>query len=156
MADSLPLFTPASKPVFSGEVRHGLDSKNRVTIPFRWRRSEADEFIVAPDGGQACLRVMWPEVFREAGEKAAAAAGISQAEYKVFERSFFSRSENVTADKQGRLVLPERYCRQLNLAGEVMLIGTNQGFQIWNPDAWQATKEADEATFARVAALIGW
>ena len=148
--------TSTPPPIFSGEVRHSIDGKNRVTIPSRWRRTDADVFVLAPDRKGECLRAMSPATFRKAGERAAETAGVTRADYAAFERQFFARSETVTADKQGRLVLPEQYCRTLKLDGDVVLVGTNEGFQIWNPEAWSRTKEADEAAFARVADLIGW
>jgi DNA-binding transcriptional regulator/RsmH inhibitor MraZ len=34
---------------YAGEFRHALDEKNRITIPSRWRRKRAEEFILLPD-----------------------------------------------------------------------------------------------------------
>ena len=33
---------------YAGEFRHAIDEKNRITIPSRWRRKNAEEFILLP------------------------------------------------------------------------------------------------------------
>src|SRR6184192_3165018 len=48
---------------YAGEFRHALDEKNRITIPSRWRRKSAEEFILLPDSQNQFLLVMSPEEF---------------------------------------------------------------------------------------------
>jgi MraZ protein len=146
---------PNSAPIFSGEFRHALDSKNRVTVPSRWRSSEADEFFLIADRSGSFVRVMPPEQFRAVGEKLAANAAIAPKDRSVFLRHFYSRSQQVVLDKQGRLVVPEEMGRQLRLAGEAVLVGTHETFELWNPVAWAQTQQSETATFERVADLLG-
>ena len=51
---------PKALPIFSGEFRHALDDKNRITIPSRWRQGESDEFFVVPNPAKPCLTAMPP------------------------------------------------------------------------------------------------
>lgn len=144
-----------STPIFSGEFFHALDGKNRITIPSRWRSGEADEFFLMPDRTGAFLRVMPTAQFRAVGEKIANNPAITPKDRAIFLRQFYSRSRQVIADKQGRLVVPEEFCEQLNLRGEICLVGAHDTFELWNREAWDATKQAEAATFDRVADLIG-
>ena len=48
---------------YAGNYRHSIDEKNRLTIPSRWRRGEAEEFIMLPDPRGQFLLVMSPEEF---------------------------------------------------------------------------------------------
>jgi MraZ protein len=144
-----------TSPIFSGEFCHALDPKNRVTIPAKWRAGEADEFYVTADSSGRFLRVMPPGQFRAVGDKLNANPAITPKERAEFLRRFYSGSQQVLADKQGRVLVPEELGRLVGLAGEVVLVGAFETFEIWNPEAWQSTKRAGEANYERVAELIG-
>ena len=58
-------------------------------------------------------------------------------------------------DTQGRLVLPPDFCDEFQLTGEVILVGNEGRFEVWNVDRWQQTAAADEAIFDHVGNLIG-
>jgi MraZ protein len=70
-------------------------------------------------------------------------------------RQFYSRSQHVVADKQGRILLPEEYCKRFKLEGEIILVGVKETFELWNPEAWQGTQTAEEATYDRWAEQMG-
>src|SRR5215475_3158804 len=48
---------------YAGEFRHAIDEKNRITIPSRWRRDKAEEFILLPEATHQFLLVMSPKEF---------------------------------------------------------------------------------------------
>ncbi len=144
-----------SEPIFSGEFCHALDPKKRITIPSRWREGDADEFFLMVGRDGAYLRVMPTAQFRAVGEKLANDSSIQPRDRAVFLRQFYSRARQVVADKQGRLVLPDDFCKQASLSGEIMLIGAHQNIELWNKDAWEATKQTEAATFDRIAEMIG-
>jgi MraZ protein len=143
--------SPPEQPFFYGKSRHALDHKNRITIPAKWRREDgADVFFVLPHHKAECLLVMPPDQFRAVGERVRASA-LPAREKRAFQREFFSQAERCSADKQGRLLLPEGHCAKVGLAGEVMMIGAEQQIEIWNPEAWDRSRTAEMATYERVA-----
>ena len=144
-----------STPIFSGECCHSLDGKNRVTIPSRWRQGDADEFYLMIDRTNTFLRAMPPAEFRAVASKIENDPAVTPKDRAVFLRHFYSRSAQVVADKQGRLVLPEAACEKLGLKGEIMLVGAHRTFEFWNKEKWAATQQTEEATFDRVAELAG-
>jgi len=144
-----------STPIFSGEFSHALDAKNRVTVPSRWRNTDADEFFLIADRSGAFVRVMPPSQFRSVGEKLASNPAITPKDRAVFLRHFYSRSQQVVVDKQGRLLVPEEFGKKLALDGEVVLVGTHETFELWNPKAWAEIKKDETSTFDRVADLVG-
>jgi MraZ protein len=95
------------QPFYAGEFRHTIDEKNRVTIPSRWRRDRAEEFIFLPDSTNQFLIVMSPEEFARMTASAESNASVNARERRVFLRQLHSRAQHGLADKQGRLVLPE-------------------------------------------------
>jgi MraZ protein len=140
---------------FAGEFRHSIDEKHRITVPSRWRRDEGEEFIILPEPQHQFLLVMSQEEFASMSAKAENNAAISARDRRVFLRHLHSRAEHGTADRQGRLVLPEDMCRQLGLKGEVALVGGRGRFEIWNLQKWKRAHEEETATYQHVANVIG-
>ncbi len=140
---------------FAGEFRHSIDEKHRITIPSRWRRDEGEEFIILPEPQHQFLLVMSQDEFASMSAKAENNSAISARDRRIFLRHLHSRAEHGTADRQGRLVLPEDMCRQLGLKGEVALVGGRGRFEIWNLQKWKRAHEEETATYQHVANVIG-
>lgn len=140
--------------LFSGEVRHALDPKNRVTIPARWRSEEMEEFFVVRHSQQACLVAMPPDVFEKVGKEAEQKAP-SAAEYRKFITKFYSSAARCVLDKQGRLLLPLELCQNIGLRGELVLAGSLDRFEIWSPETLAAYRETIEPAYQLVADLVG-
>lgn len=147
--------SPTALPVFAGEFRHAVDSKNRITIPARWRQGESDEFFLVPDQSNSFLLVMPQEEFEKVNETVLNNPAISAQDKRVFVRRFYSLAQNCAIDKQGRLLLPEDHCRQVGLKGEVVLVGSLRRFEIWNPNLWAKFQKDASDTYAKVADLVG-
>jgi len=122
---------------YAGEFRHAIDEKNRITIPSRWRRKNAEEFILLPDSQNQFLLVMSPEEFARMSAAAESNASVAARE------------------RRGRLVLPEELCRKIGLKGEVALVGGRGRFEIWNVTRWKRAHEEETPTYQHVANVIG-
>ena len=149
--DSLPL----PERFYAGEFRHSLDEKNRVTIPSRWRRDQAEEFILLPQATHQFLLVISPEDFTRMSSAVESSEGVSARDRRVFLRQLHSRAQHAVADRQGRLVLPEEVCRKVGLKGEVALVGGCGRFEIWNLQRWKRAHEEETPTYEHVANVIG-
>ena len=147
--------SPPEKPFYAGEFRHAIDEKNRITIPARWRRDGAEEFIILPEANHQFLMVMSPEEFSGMSAAAADEPTVSARDRRVFLRHLHSRAEHGVADRQGRLVLPEDVCRELHLKGEVAMVGGRGRFEIWNLARWKKAHEEETSTYQHVANVIG-
>ena len=142
-------------PFFSGEFRHALDEKNRVTIPSRWRQDEPGEFFVFPNPSKPCLTVMPPAVFQKLGDTSANHASITSQSHRAFIRHLYSKAQICPADGQGRMLVPEDFCKHAGLKGEVVLAGGSDRFDIWNNANWKKDQEASKATIEEVARVLG-
>jgi len=140
---------------YAGEFRHFIDEKNRITIPARWRRGSAEEFIILPEATHQFLLVMSPEEFSRMSASAEADSTVSARDRRVFFRQLHARAQHATADKQGRLVLPEDLCKKVNLKGEVVLVGGRGRFEIWNQQKRKKADEEETPTYQHVANVIG-
>ena len=140
---------------YAGEFRHAIDDKNRITIPSRWQRDEAEEFILLPEANHQFVLVMSPEEFARMSSAAESNEAVSARDRRVFLRQLHSRAQHGAADRQGRLVLPEELCKRIGLKGEVALIGGRGRFEIWNLQRWKRAHEEETPTYQHVANVIG-
>jgi MraZ protein len=147
--DSLP------ERFYAGEFRHSIDEKNRITIPSRWRRDKAEEFILLPEATHQFLLVMSPEEFAGMSSAVESNQAVSAHDRRIFLRQLHSRAEHGVADRQGRLVLPEDLCRKIGLKEEVALVGGRGRFEIWNLQRWKRAHEEETPTYQHVANVIG-
>lgn len=141
--------------IYAGEFRHAVDAKHRVTIPSRWRSGEEEEFFAVPDPEGAFLLVMPPLEFNRVKADVESNASVSPADRRKFIRRFYALAQRVTVDKQGRVLLPEEYCRRLGLDGEVVLAGGHSRIEIWNAERWAASMAEEDEVFRRVAGEVG-
>jgi MraZ protein len=149
---------PKSSPiptVYAGEFRHAMDAKHRVTSPSRWRGQDGEEFFAVPDPAGNFLMILPPAEFDRVKSDVEANAAISPADRRKFIRRFYALAQMVAVDKQGRVLLPEDYCRRLGLEGEVVLIGSHSRVEIWNTERWAASTAAEDEVFRRVAGEVG-
>ena len=146
---------PPARPFYAGQFRHAIDEKNRITIPARWRRDGAEEFIILPQAGHQFLLVMAPEEFSRMSAAAENDASVSARDRRIFLRHLHSRAQHGSADRQGRLVLPEDLCRTVGLKGEVALVGGRGRFEIWNLARWTKAHDEETSTYQHVADVIG-
>ena len=140
---------------YAGEFRHFIDEKNRITIPARWRRDGAEEFIILPQANHQFLLVMSPEEFSRVSSAAESDPNVSARDRRVFLRHLHSRAQHGASDRQGRLVLPEELCKKVGLKGEVALVGGRGRFEIWNLQKRKRAHEEETPTYQHVANVIG-
>ncbi len=145
----------SSQPFFAGEFRHAIDEKNRLTIPSRWRRGEAEEFIILPEAQDQFLVVMSPDAFARLTAEVEDNPEVTPRDRRVFLRHLHARAQHGGADKQGRLVLPDELCRLLGLKGEVALVGGLGRFEIWNLQKWKRAHAEETATYQHIANVVG-
>jgi MraZ protein len=142
---------------FAGEFRHAIDEKNRITVPSDWRRrdGQGQDFIILPEPHFQYLAVMSAEEFARLKTQADSDTTVSARDRRTFSRQLHARAEDGASDKQGRLVLPEHFCKELGLKGEVALVGGRGRFEIWNLQKWKRAQEEETPTYQHVANVIG-
>ena len=140
---------------YAGEFRHFIDEKNRITIPARWRRGAPEEFLILAEANHQFLLVMPPEEFSRMSAAAESDSSVTARDRRVFFRQLHARAQHATADKQGRLVLPEDLCHKVGLKGEVILVGGRGRFEIWNLQKRKKADAEETPTYQHVANVIG-
>jgi MraZ protein len=93
-------------------------------------------------------------VLNEMGEKAAEQAS-SVEHHQAFKDHFFASAVGCPVDSQGRMVLPDDFCKFAKLDKEVILAGSGAKFDVWNPSAWQQHRDAATPIYAPILKSIG-
>jgi DNA-binding transcriptional regulator/RsmH inhibitor MraZ len=105
-----------------------------------------------PGATNACLSIIPRAVLDNIRAKASARPG---PERILALRRIGSQSRQVAIDKHGRLSLPEEFCQQLKLSGNVTLVGVVESFEIWNTDEWKAAQAAQKTASDAILADLG-
>ena len=131
---------------FRGIYDHTVDDRGRVAIPARYRQ----EFLTGA--------VVWlsregsVQVYTTAGfeEKSNREASIPDTflNGRRSRRRFDALSFDAELDRQGRILLPQRFREAAELRGPVVISGCRECLEIWNPAKWdeelQASQEQEE------------
>jgi MraZ protein len=131
--------------VITDSFDHVIDEKGRLAIPVQIRNAmdpqiDGDAFYVRPNSNGRCLELIPEKTFdRFAG--AALSGLVVDPEVARLKRFVFAMASRLEPDKQGRVILPERFMRNsknpdpLNggiLGREVTLVGVLDRVEIWN------------------------
>ncbi len=112
-----------------------LDEKGRLFLPAKFRARLA-EGVVVTQGQESCL-VVWPQdVFDTEAERVASRPMTSKAA-RAYTRMLFSSGSEGTLDKQGRIGIPPTLRDYAGLEKDVVVIGSRDRLEIWNPARWQ-------------------
>ena len=126
--------------MFTGGSEHVLDAKGRTSIPAKFRdvlAGSADErLVLSMDLQGQCLEVRSFEDWNELLERVRALP-VTHAARRHFERVVVGQAEILTADKQGRVLIPPSLREKVGLDKSVYFVGQIDRFQIWDSAAWQ-------------------
>lgn len=120
--------------MLTGEYRHNMDAKGRITIPAKFREELGETFWVYR-GLDGCLFVQsveeWSKLMETLAQQPIADARRAQ-------RFFSSAMEEVTPDKQGRILLSPKLRGLGGLEKDVTVIGMMNRAEIWDTARWEA------------------
>jgi MraZ protein len=140
--------------MFLGQYQHTLDDKGRLTIPAVFRDSLREGAFIS-QGFDRNLMVMTSAYFHQVYERINAMS-ITDPSARLLRRLLLSTAYQAEVDKSGRVLLPPQLRQFLNLAGDAVVVGQGEYFEIWTPADWQeqtlALQDA-EANAGRFQAL---
>ncbi len=140
--------------MFLGQYRHNLDSKDRLTIPSRYRDLLTEGAYVM-QGFDRNLMVMTNEAFSAISHRVNQMS-VTDPTARLLRRLIFSTADRVELDKVGRILMPQFLRESAGLQGDAMLVGAGDYFEIWSPEQWalqNAQLQDAEANAQRFAAL---
>ena len=126
---------------FRGLYEHSLDSKDRLTVPSRFRAALADG-IVLSKGFDPCVWVHTTSEFEQLSDRFLAPHSPFGSDARMIRRRVHGGSFDESLDSAGRSRIPKPLSDHAGLAGRCVVIGAGEYLEIWNADAW-AKQEAE-------------
>lgn len=136
-----------------GEYTHGLDEKNRISLPMKFRK-EIGKKIVVTHGLDNCL-FLYPIKEWQAIASKLGSLPIGQADTRGFNRFMLAGAVEIEVDSVGRILIPD-FLREFAGFGEakgdakqtskdstkVVFAGVYNRIEIWNEKLWLSYKKS--------------
>ncbi|HEX7293365.1 MAG TPA: division/cell wall cluster transcriptional repressor MraZ [Solirubrobacterales bacterium] len=135
---------------FRGLYEHSLDSKDRLTVPSRFRAALSDG-VVLSKGFDPCVWVHTTEEFEQLSERFLAPHSPFGGDARRLRRRFHGGSFDETLDSAGRIRVPKPLIEHAALSGPCVVIGAGEYLEIWNAEAWAKQEEELDATAPEIA-----
>lgn len=135
--------------MFMGEYRHGLDSKNRLIIPARFRDELGSTFVVTK-GLDGCLTVYTEDQWSSLVSKLEQLPNTKR-EARLYIRSLTSKAIECSLDSQGRIQLPDFLIKEAGIQKQCAVIGAADHVEIWSEERWNAYEQDADVSFEDMA-----
>ncbi|HUY62205.1 MAG TPA: division/cell wall cluster transcriptional repressor MraZ [Candidatus Paceibacterota bacterium] len=139
--------------MFIGEYTHTLDSKNRLSLPAKFRK-DLGRGVVMTRGLDHCLFV-YPkkEWAREAAMRAAHAGGTAAG--RGLARLFLAGAMEAEVDTAGRVLVPDHLKSYAGLRAKAIVAGVADRVEIWDETAWKRYTASIERDADALAEKLG-
>ena len=132
--------------MFRGTSAITLDSKNRITVPTRYR----DELFSDCQGKMVCTvdiqypcLLLYPLPEWEEIELKLSQLSTTNRQERFAVQKILGNASDCEIDKSGRLLINGPLRQHASLDKNVMLVGQLKKFEIWNDEAWQEQMQQD-------------
>lgn len=123
----------------TGTFIRNLDEKYRIAVPKRLREQFDEDplsnLYVCP-GTETSLALYSPQQFNRLAERLESTSSHS-VQFRNYLRLFYSRSECVQLDGQGRIRIPEWLVEFAGLSKDVALVGVHTHAELWDHTRWK-------------------
>ena len=120
---------------FSGEYYNALDSKNRLSIPAKFRKALDpinDRTFVLTRGFDKCL-LLYPVNEWGKVEEQLSFLSSMKGRHRNFIRSIVRHALYLQYDSQGRILIPENLAIYASIEKEITVIGVIKKIELWSP-----------------------
>lgn len=121
-----------------GEYNYTIDEKGRLNFPAKFREKMGGQFVVTrwlDDCLVAFPEAEWQRITDILRSK-------SMVKTRDIQRFLFAAAQEVTPDKQGRILLESALRTHAGLRKEVTVIGVGNYAEIWDTAAWQRKQQS--------------
>ncbi|OAL10109.1 cell division protein MraZ [Candidatus Mycoplasma haematobovis] len=118
--------------VFIGEHEVTMDSKNRITIPSKWKEKLGLEIVISKHYDD-CLAIRTPVTFENYCEKLMS-YDENDIKARALRRETLGRSHEIALDKWYRFVIPGSLATNLQ-KGTLVMVGVGDLIEVWSKEA---------------------
>lgn len=122
---------------FLGKYLHQLDDKGRLALPACFRRRVGDDGFILVYCKQPAL-FLYPESAWRTKEMQMMELVERTPEAHRSVLALTANALEAVPDNQGRILIPERFQRAVELDGEALIVGMVNRIEIWNPERFES------------------
>jgi len=126
--------------MFRGASAITLDSKNRITIPTRYREELfadcAGKMVCTVDIQHPCLLLYPLPEWEEIELKLCGLSSMNPQE-RLLQQVLLGNASDCEIDKSGRLLINGPLRNHASLEKNIMLVGQLKKFEVWSEESWQ-------------------
>ena len=139
--------------MFLGQYHHSLDSKDRLTVPARFREFLGN-FIFVTMGLDKNLLVLTEASFL-AMSQSLQDKSLTDPLTRDLRRLIFANASQLDIDNAGRILIPKYLRDVVGINNEVVLVGQFDYIEVWAPEEWNKRMQLmqDETNAQRFVAL---
>lgn len=138
-----------------GEYNARLDTKGRVVIPGKFRKSLGDQLIITKGYEKTLIIVSqkhW-ETLLEGTER----KPFIQAEIREVHRFLLGSAFDGEIDKKGRLMVPMQLRNFAHIEDEIIFLGLSRYVEVWAKKRWEEHRGVLEENIGRISEkLVPW
>ncbi len=131
---------------FVGQFQHSLDAKGRLILPAKFRAEYEQGGHLSPNT-DGCVALWTPGEFARQAEERLAQARHGGADELRVARYWAANSSDAEFDKQGRFALPISIREYAQLEGDVLIVGSLDHIELWDPRIYDEKVNPAEAIF---------
>ena len=135
--------------MFFGTYTPKLDEKGRLFLPAKFR-DQLTEGLVVTRGQERCLTVWSMDDFQRLTDRLREAP-VTNKGTRDYVRMLFAAASQEVPDKQGRISIPASLREYASLTKDVVVIGSMNRIEIWDPTAWTTYSEEQEQKFSELS-----
>ena len=129
--------------MFFGSYEHSLDEKGRLLIPRKIKEGlKGFSNLYVMQGFEGCLAIYTEEEFKRLTEECNKLSFYKK-NSRDYLRLMLASVYELSVDKVGRVQLPSQILEKYEISREVLIIGVNDHFEIW--DRYKYLKYEKEA-----------
>ena len=136
---------------FMGQYEHGLDDKNRVFVPSRFREKSSGRDFVLTQGLERCLYLFPRGAWDDLAGKLSDLPIANKVEERAFKRILLSAACEAEVDSQGRLLIPQHLKEYARIARPIVFLGVLKHVELWALEEWNSYRHKARASFDKVA-----
>ena len=139
--------------LLTGTFLRSLDVKHRIAIPKPLRdmlSTDSEVVLYVAPGTDGSLSLYPEEAFARLAERLAQTSPNAR-QVRDYSRLFYARATRVSFDTQGRIRLPQELVELAGLKREVMLLGVQDHFELWDKGQWDAYLEEKMTHYDEIA-----
>ncbi len=143
---------------FKGREIYSVDSKGRVNIPAKMRKSMApeanDTFVITrgPDD-DPCIYAYPLDEWKKFEENLKQLNQFNELE-RFFLRTLLYWADEVTLDKQFRIMLPKSLIDFTKIEKETLILGAMDHLELWDPKIFESYLSKKTQSYATIAESV--